>query len=219
MPDQVIHSQRKNDSFFIVSPANHLWSSTSAGFTLIELLISITLGIGIIYVAFSGVRIAAQATSSIKRMSLSNELLANGVHLAMEEIDHWGSYDDPADITRQRLRASASPASATTVAGGTLVLGLPFNRFNAGVPAPAWSSGSAQDWGNGWQDDERLWAVSADNELTWWTGNKAETLESDCRFGHYTIFGISRKPNENPVLIDGGTSDRIGAWQPRHGGG
>jgi len=219
MPDQIIYGQQNECRFPITTPMNHLQSPTSTGFTLIELLISISLGIGILYVAFLGVRVAAQTTTSIRRMALSNELLANGVHLAMEEIDNWESYDDPTDNTRQRLRASEAPASATTVAGGSLMLGLPFNRFNAGVPAPAWSRGSAQNWGNGWQDDERLWAISANNELTWWTGNKAETLESDCRFGHYTIFGISRKPNANPVLIDAGTSGRIGAWQPRHGGG
>lgn len=205
MPDQVIRGTAGRNR--------------GAGFTLIEMLIALVLGMAVALVAFSGVRVASQAVTIGKRLAKSNELLAIGVHMAMEEVDRWDRFDDPSDVTRQRLRASSSPAGAPTVVGGTLKLGLPFNPLTNAAAGAVWSADSSQNWGNGYQDDERLWAISADNELTWWTGNKAETLESDCRFGHYAIFGLSRKPSENPVTIDGGVSGAVGGWQPRNGGG
>jgi hypothetical protein len=194
----------------------------SRAFTLVELLIAIALGTAIVTVAAAGMRVAAQTITLAQRLERTNELIAIGAMAAFDELDFWDSYDDArGDASRQRLRGSCQPAGALTAAGGRLRLGLPFAPFaraSDGYP-PVWEPGSPRSVGDGWHDDERLWAVSADNELTWWPGNKAETQESDCRFGHYSILGLSRLPGENPVPIDGGTSGAVGGWQPRNGGG
>ena len=203
-----------------------------AGYTLIELMIAIGLGSAIVLTASASMRLAAQAVTIAERMSRNNELLASGISQALDEVDYWKEYDDPqGGAGMQRLRASEAPPGITSATGHALLFGLPFSPFSpsaangqssgsGGANFPAvWAAGSDQGFGYGWQDDERLWAISADNELTWWTGNIAETQESDVRFGHYSIFGVSRMPNENPVLIDGGKWGGLGAWQPRNGGG
>lgn len=202
-----------------------------AGFTLIELSLAIALGAVIVLTAFSAVRMASQAITLAQRLARANELIGTGISAALEEVDFWRQYDDPqGGAAAQRLRASENPAGVTSATGHPLLFGLPFSPFNSSATAaqsalantsfpPVWDDGSAVGFGHGWQDDERLWAISADNELTWWTGNIAETQESDVRFGHYSIFGVSRLPAESSVSIDGGTSGRLGAWQPRMGGG
>jgi prepilin-type N-terminal cleavage/methylation domain-containing protein len=200
-------------------------------FTLIELMLAIALSTVIVLTAVAAMRMAAQAITMAQRMQRANELIATGISSALDEVDFWNQYDDPhGGAAGQRLRASESPAGVQSATGHPLLFGLPFSPFNgsamtaqtvlAGTSFPAvWDDGSAAGFGHGWQDDERLWAISADNELTWWTGNIAETQESDVRFGHYSIFGVSRLPSESTVVIDGGTSGNLGAWQPRMGGG
>lgn len=189
------------------------------GFTLIELMIAITLGMLIIFVAMAGFRVTAQAVTTAQRLARMNEIIGIGVLAAFDEADYWDTYDDRLDDTggrgRQRLRQSMM-LSAANVDGNTR-LGLPFSPFNGNGPHQA--SWPATSYGGGWKDDERLWAISADNELTWWTAHKAETQESDARFGHYSIFGVSRLPGRNEVVIDP-TADRgwHGGWMPRNGG-
>jgi prepilin-type N-terminal cleavage/methylation domain-containing protein len=189
------------------------------GFTLIELMISVTLGMMIVMLATAGFRVTSQAITSAQRMARTNEIIGIGVMAALEEADFWDSYDDRNDTTagrtRQRLRQSMVLPAANV--DGTTRLGLPFSPFNGrGIHTASWPSGS---FGRGWKEDERLWAISADNELTWWTAHKAETQESDARFGHYSIFGVSRLPGREQVVIDP-TADKgwHGGWMPRNGG-
>ncbi|HYE04379.1 MAG TPA: hypothetical protein VEL07_02555 [Planctomycetota bacterium] len=187
-------------------------------FSLIEALIAVALGMVIATAAWSALRVASQSMQSARRLAMTNELIAVGVQRAFAELDGWEAYDARFGAADgRRLRASSTPPVATG-GGRPLTLGLPFAPFARTVDgfAPTWP---ATAYGRGWQDDERLWAVSADNELTWWTGNKAESQETDCRFGHYAIFGLSRLPAESAIAIDGGTSGAVGGWQPRNGGG
>jgi prepilin-type N-terminal cleavage/methylation domain-containing protein len=191
-----------------------------AAFTLLEVMIAIALGTLVVLIAASGFRSAAQAVALAQRLVRANDLAVAGMMVALDEADYWDTCDDPGDTNLQRLREScALPVGSAT--GNAVRLGLPFAPFarQVGAHQAVWAPGTPQGFGHGWQDDERLWAVAADNELTWWPGNKAETQESDCRFGHYAIFGISRLPGESAIAIDGGTSGAVGGWQPRNGGG
>ena len=189
------------------------------GFTLIELMIAITLGMFIILVAMAGFRVTSQAVTTAQRMARLNEIIGIGVLTALDEADHWDSYDDRLDETagrgRQRLRQSMVLPVANV--DGATRLGLPFSPFRGAGPHQAsWPDTS---YGGGWRDDERLWAISADNELTWWTAHKAETQESDARFGHYSIFGVSRLPGRTQVVIDPTAPHTWhGGWMPRNGG-
>ncbi len=194
-------------------------SHPATGFTLIELMIAVTLGMMIVMVAMAGFRVTAQAMTTAQHLARVNELIGIGVVAALHEADHWDAYDDRFDDTpgaaRQRLRQSMVMPAANV--DGITRLGLPFSPFTGTGPHPA--SWPATSYGSGWQDDERLWAISADNELTWWTAHKAETQESDARFGHYSIFGVSRLPGREEVVIDP-TADQgvLGGWMPRNGG-
>jgi hypothetical protein len=173
----------------------------------------------VVLVAMAGFRTASQAVTTAQRMARLNEIIGIGVLVALDEADHWDSYDDRFDDTpgraRQRLRQSMLLPVASV--DGNTRLGLPFSPFNGSGPHQA--SWPATSYGAGWKDDERLWAISADNELTWWTAHKAETQESDARFGHYSIFGVSRLPGRTQVVIDP-TAPRTwhGGWMPRNGG-
>ncbi len=194
-------------------------SRPHGGFTLIELMIAVSLGMMIVMVAMAGFRVTSQAMTAAQRMARMNEIIGIGVVTALHEADYWDSYDDRLDTTagfsRQRLRQSmALPAASVD---GTTRLGLPFSPFTGtGSHTASWPSTT---YGRGWKDDERLWAISADNELTWWTAHKAETQESDARFGHYSIFGVSRLPGRDQVVIDPTTDKGFhGGWMPRNGG-
>jgi hypothetical protein len=189
------------------------------GFTLIELMLAVALGMSIVLLAASAFRVTSESVRTAQRMARINEMISIGVLAALDEVDHWDAYDDRSDDSPgksgQRLRQSLTIPVMNREAHP--VLGLPFSPFRGGGGLTA--TFGAQAPGGGWRDDEQLWAVSADNELTWWPGNKAESQETDCRFGHYSIFGVSRPPTRQEVLIDPQTRiERHGAWMPRNGG-
>ncbi len=190
-------------------------------FTLIELIIAIALGLVIMGVAVSGFRVLVSSLTVTQRIARTNDLLATAALAAFDEADFWDSYDDRGgDASGRRLRGSlALPVPNRD--GSTVTLGLPFAPLSRSVggDAATWPAGDSRSWGYGWQDDERLWATSADNELTWYPGIICESMETDCRFGHYSILGLSHLPGESSLPIDGGTSPLVGGWQPRNGGG
>ncbi len=188
-----------------------------SGFTLIELMISVAAGAAIILTAMAGVRMASRSMTVANRLSLQNEMLGVAMLAGLDEIDAWNEWDDrhDAEPVRRPLRQFRKDVPNPDPAPGEAPvkrLGLPFTRFR-----DVWTG--TQGYGRGWQEDERMWAVSADNPLTWWPGCAAETFHTDSRFGRDAVFGISRLPGQRTVLIDGGTVKNRAAYQPRDGGG
>lgn len=182
-------------------------------------MIAITLSMLIVLMAMAGFRVTANSITTAQRLVRINQMIGIGVLQAYSETDFWDAYDDRLDPTpgksRQRLRQSM-PLPVPSVDANTRI-GLPFSPFFGNGPhAAAWPTSS---YGRGWKEDERLWAISADNELTWWTAHKAETQETDARFGHYSVFGVSRLPGRDQIGIDP-TADKTwhGGWMPRNGG-
>lgn len=188
-----------------------------AGFTLVEMLIALAAGAMIVLTAMVGFRTATQSLTAANRMSVHNEMIGVAMLAGLDEIDRWDEWDDRHDTRPEKrpLRQVKSDVPNPEPAPGearTRRLGLPFTPFKS-----VWSG--TQHYGRGWQEDERMWAVSADNPLTWWPGCAAETFATDCRFGRSALFGVSRLPDQHVVLIDGGTVTDRKAWQPRDGGG
>src|SRR4051812_41943180 len=76
------------------------------GFTLIEALIAISLSTVVCFTAFAAVRAASACVARCDRLGLENRLLRQGVETALDGLDFWQPYDDPADASRQPLRAA-----------------------------------------------------------------------------------------------------------------
>jgi hypothetical protein len=76
----------------------------TAAFTLIELMISVSLGMLIVYVATSGIRVASQTVSTANRLATENAVLRAGFQIALAETDFWLSYDDPYDTSDGRIK-------------------------------------------------------------------------------------------------------------------
>lgn len=85
-------------------------------FTLIELMIAVTLSIVIVYTAFSAFRVAGQAVTTCKRMSIENGMMRTGFFVALEELDFWDLYDDrnATDPTTNPLRTAGKPFCPVT---------------------------------------------------------------------------------------------------------
>lgn len=66
-----------------------------SAFTLIELVIALALSLLVMYAAFAALRVATQTMSVCNRLSLENSLMRTGFIAALEDLDHWTSYDDP----------------------------------------------------------------------------------------------------------------------------
>ncbi len=79
---------------------NHITNA----FTLIELMLSVTLGMLIVYVATSGLRVASQTVSTANRLATENAVLRAGFQIALAETDFWLSYDDPYDTSDDRFK-------------------------------------------------------------------------------------------------------------------
>jgi prepilin-type N-terminal cleavage/methylation domain-containing protein len=80
-----------------------------AAFTLLEMMIAIALSLVVVYTAFAGLRVASQTMTLCNRLSVENGLMRVGFIAALEDLDHWSSYDSPGDTTQQPLRAMGMP--------------------------------------------------------------------------------------------------------------
>ncbi len=85
-----------------------------SAFTLLELMIAITLSMLVIYSAFAALRVATQTLTVCNRLSAENNLLRTGFLAALEDLDHWTTYDDPHDEAAQPLRAPGLPFARLT---------------------------------------------------------------------------------------------------------
>ncbi len=158
---------------------------TARAFTLLELLISIALGVVIVYVAFAGVRVAAQSVATVNRLSLENELLREGYLIANEQVDSWTWHDDPEALPVDRpLRQVASDGR-----------GLAFTplRDTAWTYAPD----SDRERQRGW-DPDNPWSPA--DPAFWWRGDMAEKAFGTMRHGQYGIFAHA-DAGAGPVTI------------------
>ncbi len=154
---------------------------SARGFTLLELMIAVSLGMMIIYIAVAGFRVAAQSITVTNRLALENDLLRTGCLVANERLDFWTDYDDPDNITEQRLRGK-DPTG-----------GLPFTPMSEVFPLVR---NAEPEKSTGW-DPQYAWKAS--DSRTWWQGNLAEKFQSNMMLGRYTVFGNSQPP----VLVTG----------------
>ncbi len=157
--------------------------ATDRGFTLIEVLIAVALGAVIASTAFAALRLSLQATSAATRLSIENALMRAGLLASLDDVDFWTRYDDPADATRQRLRA---------VQGGQ---GLPFTPMSQVM---TYQKRADHEDDRGW-DPERPWLAS--DPATWFRANAAERDISDQRFGRYGIFAHVEAAPGVPVTL------------------
>jgi prepilin-type N-terminal cleavage/methylation domain-containing protein len=113
------------------------------GFTLIELMVSTALTATVCYTIFVAIRVAGQALTVSNRISLETRLMTTGVQAALEELDFWRYYDDPAGD--QPLRLDKHPFFPQTFTAED------FNCDFAPVRDP---SDSYENW---WRRDSRTW--------------------------------------------------------------
>jgi type II secretory pathway pseudopilin PulG len=130
------------------------------GFTLIELMVAVSLGMVIVMVAMSGVRVASQTITQANHLSLQNSILRSAVIKANEEMDFWDSFDSRSDTSKQILRGTTYPFAKMNFTGTDTVL-----NFNPADP---------RLWWNG-----QLWSSNRLNDGT----------NYQRRFGDYSIFG------------------------------
>lgn len=157
-----------------------------AAFTLIEMLIALAAGSGIVMVAVSGFRAASASMVTARHMAIENELVNQGVLSAFDEVDFWQGFISDADLPR-----FANTIDATNTAG-KIRLGTPFTPFGDGRgPWVEWPK--TNPYVGGWVEKEEYWAITADNERAWWSGNPMESWYSTCDFGRYAILGASRQ--------------------------
>jgi hypothetical protein len=86
------------------------------------MMIAIGLGMMIVLVAVSGVRLAAQSVTTANRLALENSMMRAGYFSAMQDADWWIAWDDPDSPADQRLRDFESAPGWNR--------GLPFTEFN-----------------------------------------------------------------------------------------
>ena len=150
----------------------------TAAFTLIEMMISIGLGMLIVTVAMSGVRMAGQSVSTANRLSLENSMLRAGYFAAMQDADWWLAWDDPDVPSDQRLR-DFEP-------GAPWNRGLPFTEFTNQQFPGSGSTPTNTDRDRGW-DSTNAW--QANDSRTWFSGNLVEEGKNSYHvFGHYELF-------------------------------
>ncbi len=177
-------------------------SATRHAFTLIELMIAIGLGMLIVVVAVSGVRMASQSVTTSNRLALENSMMRAGYFAAMQDADYWLAWDDPDSPTDQGLRdyEGAPPYGR----------GLPFSDFNQTIFPKRGTEGTDQE--RGWNPN---YAWHANDSRTWFNGNLVEEgRNSGHVFGHYELFAHHKtspnliaqtclpplnKPNDTPA--------------------
>ena len=147
-------------------------TSQRQAFTLIELMIAVTLGIGIVYVAVAGLRVAARTVTIANRLAIENSLIRAGMTSLNEELDFWTHYDDPT------LATVARPLFH----GGATTGNLPFEPFTRTFPR----SGTADEDATGWDPSDLTWTASSPR--TWMRGNLIERQNGDLRYGRYSLF-------------------------------
>ena len=150
--------------------------SATGGFTLIEMMLAIALGLAVVYVAFAGFRVAAQAVTITNRMATENALMRAGCDMAHDRLDYWTDFDDPVPGGEtQRLRSSSG------------VEGMPFTPMSLTIPLVP--NSLQPERATGW-DPAELWKAS--DPRTWWHGNVAEKYQTNMTLGRYGIFANTR---------------------------
>jgi type II secretory pathway pseudopilin PulG len=117
------------------------------GFTLIEVIIAIGLGIMIVLVAVSGLRVTAQTVSTANRLSMQNAILRTAIVAANEEMDFWDSFDSRTDPSQRPLRNMGQPFQP-----------MDFKAAN-GNPPLDFTHKNASQWWNGhiWSSNNKRW--------------------------------------------------------------
>jgi type II secretory pathway pseudopilin PulG len=139
----------------------------SRGFTLIEMTIAIGLGLLIVLVSFSGIRVASQTITIANRLSLQNDILRTAVVKANEEMDFWDAFDSRSDPEKQPLRNGDYPFKSLDFTGATTVL-----DFNPKLTADRYTT-------------DRLWW----NGHLWSSNRLSDGTNYQRRFGDYSLFG------------------------------
>lgn len=175
-------------------------SKMTRAFTLVEMMISVALGTLVVYVAFAGLRSAAQAITTAQKLAVENSILRAGMSMALHDNDFWTSHDDPMDCTKGKP-AKSGPGQflrQTSSAGGRFQ-GLPFTPF---ISSTEYASSGARmtstqlDVGSdetptGW--DPNAWGAHESRGWAW--GNLAERVPIKRM--------VSRKPApDNTVVRD-----------------
>lgn len=172
-------------------------SRASSGFTLIEMMIAIALGLAVVYVAFAGFRVAAQAVTITNRMATENALMRVGCDMAHDRLDYWTDYDDPVPGGETpRLRANVG------------VEGMPFTPMSVTIPLVR--NAAQPERTVGW-DPAESWPAS--DPRTWWHGNVAEKFQTDMTLGRYGIFANTRS---NLMMTSSAPVGNYGAIEVPH---
>lgn len=109
---------------------HHTPHSSRTAFTALELIIAMALGMMVMLIAFTAVRVAAQTISTVGRLSLQNQVLRAGYQHGLEELDFWTSMDDPyaaAGTPGRALRQQATTRFGRT--GPSDAYGGPFTAM------------------------------------------------------------------------------------------
>lgn len=85
-----------------------------SAFTLLELMIAVALSMLVMYGAFAALRVATQTLTTCNRLAVENNLLRAGFITALEDLDHWSSYDNPDVPAEQSLREPGMPFAPLT---------------------------------------------------------------------------------------------------------
>ncbi|HYE06184.1 MAG TPA: type II secretion system protein [Planctomycetota bacterium] len=157
--------------------------SPARAFTLIEMIVSIGIGAVICTAAFVAVRVSAQTIQTADRLSLENGLMRAGVAQALDELDFWTGYDDPAPGSANRTLRQA---------------GEPFARFDFTIPEvtldllPDRQPLAYEEW-------------CAQDARTWYRGDPA--CGDGVRAANYSLISRAGFPDISP------TGDAHRRWQ------
>jgi hypothetical protein len=161
------------------------------------MMISLAAGAAILLIAVAGFRSASQIVRGAQVLAMDNASFNSGIMSAFDEADFWGFY------TRKDIKKNIGMGLTDSGASqpGSVNLSYPLASF-----AYSWDPKDPVSFGRGWQEDERMWVQSADNPLTWWTGqsvqeqsitNYSDNAGAFNHSGYYAIFGASRIPNSS----------------------
>ncbi|MBA3846244.1 MAG: prepilin-type N-terminal cleavage/methylation domain-containing protein, partial [Planctomycetes bacterium] len=143
-------------------------------FTLIEMIVSIGIGSIICTAAFVAVRVSAQTIQTADRLAMENSMMRAGVAQALDELDFWTGYDDPAPASTNRTLRQP---------------GEPFARFDFTVPeltldiAPERAALAYEDW-------------SGRDARTWYRGDPA--CDDGVRAANYSLISKAGFPDVSP---------------------
>lgn len=149
--------------------------SRRSGFTLLEMMIAIALSLVVVYTAFAGLRVATQTMTLCNRLSVENGLMRVGFIAALEDLDHWSSYDNPTDPAQQPLRAAGMPFAPLTYDPD----------FRMSEPKTWWRNFGYSSNSKRWGRYENFSRIGHPDMQDAWLPKQTETINST--IGHYAL--------------------------------